>query len=303
MPETLKDRLGPIGAALPQGPQASTDVAVNAESAGYAALWVSDLTSAPVLDPLLCLATAAAQTERALIGVAVLLVPLHQPLRLANQLATLDQLSQGRLVVGVGFGSRPEIYRRYELDPDNRLSRYLDALALIRDLWTTESIDYDNGLWRIEGPTNVVPPAQSPGPPLVIGARQPRAVKRAVREGDGWAISGSAPPDEIEQARQLVREELETIGKPAEEFAVIRRMYVCIAEQNQGGLERSRSWFAENYGNPDIADRSVTIGPAAAVAERIHQELESGIDHVIVNPMFDEVAHLESLAEELEKLR
>ncbi|MYH72507.1 MAG: LLM class flavin-dependent oxidoreductase [Acidimicrobiia bacterium] len=302
MPEALKERLGPIGAALPQGSPANTDVAASAESAGYGALWVSDLTSAPVLDPLLCLTTAAAQTERALIGVAVILVPLHQPIRLASQLASLDQLSKGRLVVGVGFGSRPEIYGRYGLDPNNRLTRYLDALALIRELWTTDSIDYDNGLWQIEGPTNVVAPAQSPGPPVVIGARQPNAVRRAVRAGDGWVISGSAPPGEIEDALRVAREELELIGKPAEEFPVIRRMYVCVAENDRNGLERSRAWFGENYGNPDIADRSVTIGSKAAVAERIHRELESGIDHVIVNPMFDEVVQLESLAQELEEL-
>ncbi len=300
MPAALRGRLGSIGAALPQGSQASTDVAASAESAGYTALWVSDLTSAPVLDPILCLATAAAHTERALIGVAVILVPLHQPLRLANQLATLDQLSQGRLVVGVGFGSRPEIYGRYGLDPEKRLKRYLDGLALIRDLWTTNSIDYDNGLWQIEGSTNVVAPAQSPGPPIVIGARQPPAVRRAVQAGDGWVISGSAPPVEIKESLRVAREELERIGKPAEEFAVIRRMYVCVTEDDRSGLEQSRAWFAEYYGNPDIADRSVTIGSMTAVADRIHRELESGIDHVIVNPMFDEAVQLESLAGELE---
>lgn len=259
-------------------------------------MWVCELTSAPVLDPLLLLAHVAARTRSAMLGVAVVLAPLHAPLRLANQLASLDLLSQGRLAIGVGFGRNPTIYRRHGLPSDRRLTRYLDGLDLMQDLWANDQVSYNSDLWALEGPTNVVKPFQAPRPPLLIGARKPAAVARAARIGDGWVVSGSAPRDEIAAGTELVRRVLDESGRDRAAFTIARRVYVAVDRDRRRAAGRMADWFAVNYGRPDRAAEVSVIGSAEEIAEHVNGLHDSGVDHVIVNPVYDEFAQFQAIA-------
>lgn len=298
----VPDRLGPLGAALPQvgadGVNRSDHgaVAALAESLGYRGIWVCELTSAPVVDPLLLLAHAAATTKSAMLGVAVLLGPLHSPVRLANQLASLDVLSAGRLVVGFGYGSNSAIYPRYGLSSAKRLTRYLDTVEVIQRLWANDNLDYDNGLWVLEGPTNVVTPVQRPRPPLFMGARRPVAIERCVRMADGWVVSGSAPPEEVSAGRELVHRTLDETDRDRATFTIAQRLYVAVDSSEGHAMDRMAGWFGENYGKPEIAEKSSVVGSIHQIVDHIGTLHSGGVDHVIVNPVFDEADQLAQIA-------
>ena len=129
------------------------DLAVRAERLGYDSVWVGDsLLARPRHDPLTLLAAIAARTEHATLGTAVLLPAYRNPVILAQQLATLDQVSEGRLVVGVGIAAdRPNIRAEFEaagVPFDKRVGRLLEGLRLMRALWRGEPVNWD-GRWTL----------------------------------------------------------------------------------------------------------------------------------------------------------
>lgn len=300
--EKLAARLGPVGIALPQvgasiGARDDVgDFAASAESRGFATLWTCELISATHLDPIALLAHAAARTRTAALGVAVVIGPLHQPLRLANQLATIDVLSGGRLVAGVGLGTNTGPYPRYGVSADRRLRRYLDGIDLLRRLWLDPDVEYANGIWELSGPSHVVRPRQRPHPPLLIGARQEEAVRRAARIGDGWVASGTASPEEFATALDALHRELDVQGRDPATFPVAKRVYTAISDTPKRDRERMRCWFADNYGNADLADRVGVVGSADQVTEHVADLHRRGAGHVLVNAVFDMTEQLDALA-------
>jgi alkanesulfonate monooxygenase SsuD/methylene tetrahydromethanopterin reductase-like flavin-dependent oxidoreductase (luciferase family) len=235
-----------FGLGLPQiaGPESGIadlrSLAPRAEALGFDALWVAEMTRAPALDPLGVLAHAAALTQRVRLGVAVLLTPLRAPIQLARDLATLDVLSGGRLTVGVGLGASPAVYARYGVPPGRRLRRYLDGLALLRALWTQDEVSFENDWWRLEGRTNLVRPVQRPHPPIWIGARRDRAVRRAVELADAWIGSGSAPWSEFFGSLEVALEHLAASGRDPGSFTIGKRVYVAAADDAAQARKRVR---------------------------------------------------------------
>jgi alkanesulfonate monooxygenase SsuD/methylene tetrahydromethanopterin reductase-like flavin-dependent oxidoreductase (luciferase family) len=292
--------LGPIGFGLPQiGDAAAAGgygaVAARAEELGMGTLWVSELVISPWLDPLVLLAHIAASTLTARLGVAVVLGPLHTPVRLANQLASVDVLSGGRLVAGIGLGSR-SFYPRYGVEPERRLARYLDGIGLLRRLWTEDEVAFDNGMWRLDGPANVVRPVQRPHPPIFIGARTEQAVRRTIRIGDGWVAAGSAPPDEFASALATLQQALEHEGRDPASFPVAKRVYVAVSDDPERDRARVRAWFGAHYRYAALGDQVAVVGSAAQIADHVAGLHARGVHHVIVNPMFDEVEQLELIS-------
>jgi alkanesulfonate monooxygenase SsuD/methylene tetrahydromethanopterin reductase-like flavin-dependent oxidoreductase (luciferase family) len=298
--------LGPIGFGLPQvGDPAAAGghgaVASRAEELGMGTLWVSELLLAPWLDPLVLLAHIAAATRTARLGVAVVLGPLHTPVRLANQLASVDVLSEGRLVAGIGLGSR-SFHPRYGVDPERRLARYLDGIELVRRLWTEDEVAFDNGMWRLDGPANVVRPVQRPHPPILIGARTERAVRRTIGIGDGWVAAGSAPPEEFDAALSVLHRALDEQGRDPASFPVAKRVYVAVSEDLARDRSRVRAWFGDHYRYAALGEQVAIVGSAAQIADHVADLHARGVHHVIVNPMFDETEQLELLAAALADL-
>ena len=148
--------------------------AILADELGFDQVWLAELHFNPrfsVMPAPLLLASAIAQaTERIKIGTAVNLVPLHQPVRLAEEVATLDLLSEGRAIFGIGRGSQPRQYAGYGVDMEEGRARFLEALELIIHAWTHEEACYSGEFYQVQE-VNVVPkPAQQPHPPVYIAA-------------------------------------------------------------------------------------------------------------------------------------
>lgn len=304
---TEDGRLG-VGIALPQtvgpgsvDPWSIADYARRAEKLGFEGLWVSELLTARVLDPLALLAYGAAVTDRIRLGVAVVLTDLRVPLHIARETATIDQLSAGRLTLAVGLGSNRAVYPAYGLSAERRARRFEEGIEVLKRLWAGEEVTH-HGFWRLNS-TNPVPlPVQRPHPPLWFGARSAPALRRAVRHGDGWIGSGSEPPEVFAANARTLTQLLEEADRDPHGFATAKRVYVAVGDDEHRVRERSRAWFGANYGKPALADEVVVIGPPDRCAEALDGLQRSGAGLLVLNPMFDESEQMEALATEVAPL-
>ena len=145
-----------------------------ADELGFDQVWLAELHFNPrfsMMPAPLLLGSAIAQiTKDIRIGTAVNLVPLHQPIRLAEEVATLDQLSEGRAIFGIGRGAQPRQYQGYGIDMDEGRGRFLEALYLIKHAWTQEESYFTGQFYNVENVSVVPKPYQPPHPPIYIAA-------------------------------------------------------------------------------------------------------------------------------------
>jgi probable F420-dependent oxidoreductase len=140
----------------------------------------------PILDPVTALAFLAGRTSSVRLGTGVLVLPLHNPLVLAKELATVDVLSGGRLIFGVGAGYIAREFEAVGVPFDDRGARLEEYLAAIRAIWTQEHPSYAGRMLSFEGVQARPRPPQQPHPQVVMGGYAPAVMRRAVREADGW---------------------------------------------------------------------------------------------------------------------
>jgi len=203
----------PCGIAIPQTFSSSPvnlqlirEFLHKAETLGYESLWVQEqiIGDYPTLEPVSLLTYAAALTSRLRLGTSVLLTVLRNPVQLAKNLSSLDQLSQGRLTVGVGIGGHvPESL--FGLSSEHRARRFVEGLQVMKALWTQPRATVTGTFWQFENVPMEPKPVQKPHPPLWFGAREAVALKRAVRHGDGWMGAGVSSSADFIQQVGLVR--------------------------------------------------------------------------------------------------
>ncbi|MDP6706596.1 MAG: LLM class flavin-dependent oxidoreductase [Alphaproteobacteria bacterium] len=167
-------------------------LAERAEGLGYDSLWVGDsLLARPRHEPLTLLAGVAGRVGRVSLGTAVLLPALRNPVLLAHQVATLDQVSEGRLILGIA-ADVPNIRAEFGsagVPFEKRVGRMLEGLRLCRALWTGEPVDWE-GRWQVEGGVLAPTPHRPGGPPIWIGGSVQASLERAGRHFDGWFPTG-----------------------------------------------------------------------------------------------------------------
>jgi probable F420-dependent oxidoreductase len=195
-----------VGVHLPQygpaaGPESIGRAAVHGEELGFADVWVSDHVVHPaeqeyptpyLYDPLVTLTWAAARTTAVGLGTSVLIVPMHNPLELANALASLDALSGGRLVVGAGVGWSEAEYRALGYGLHDRGRRMDESLDLLRVAWRDDPVSFQGDFFSVEN-VRVLPKPAHPIP-IWVGGTGEAAYQRAVQRGDGFHAVGLKPP-------------------------------------------------------------------------------------------------------------
>lgn len=184
-------------AAAPALLAALPELAARAEAAGIHAVWLGEDwpgadAGLPAALPL-CAAVAAA-TRRVRIGSALLPLPLHHPLRVAEDAATVDRLSAGRLDLGVGLGADPAGLADFGVDEAERVARFEEALELLRLAWAQEPVNFEGRHFRVRNVSVHPKPVQAGGPQLWVGARLPAAQARAALGGAGLLVPRGADP-------------------------------------------------------------------------------------------------------------
>ncbi len=161
--------------------------AVRAEALGFESVWPVeqhfDAATSAMPSPLLLLAAIAASTTRLRLGTAVVLLPLHHPLRVAEDFATLDVLSNGRVECGVGRGMDPSHFGGYAVAPAESAARLEEGIAMVRAAWTSQPTTYAGRFHRIDGVTLAPLPVQRPHPPIRVAANSPDTMRMAGRLG------------------------------------------------------------------------------------------------------------------------
>jgi probable F420-dependent oxidoreductase len=259
-----------IGVKLPSsGPAARAAdpiaAAADAEAAGFDSVWVSDHVvmpgaaasrypfssggetpwdpEEPWYDALVAMAAAGAVTQRVEVGVAVLVVPMRNPIVLAKQLASIDALSGGRVVLGAGAGWLAEEFAALQAPFRRRGARLDEWIGLMRACWTGTPAEHDSEHYRLPAGMHCRPTPVGPMP-VLIGGMSPAALRRVGRIGDGWLAQqdgASLDPGELEGARATIESAAAAAGRPAPTRLVLRVT---------GSLESARL--------PDLAAAGVT---------------------------------------------
>ena len=258
-----------------------TAVCRGAEQLGADALWACDhlFWHGPSLECMVALAIAATATERSVLGTSVLQLPLRQAPAVAKQAATLQTLTQGRIILGVGVGSHQGEYEQAGIDYASR-GRQLDAgIAELRRSWAT-------GQGPTTGDTGSVAEQryrQLPGPPPVpvwVGGSSEAALRRAARMADGWMPLYLKPP-EYGDALDRLAKEVERAGRDAGAVTASIVLFVSIDDDPEAGRHRGTRWMSAFYGIPSKAfDRHLVFGTAGEVADVISAYRRAGAEHV-----------------------
>jgi alkanesulfonate monooxygenase SsuD/methylene tetrahydromethanopterin reductase-like flavin-dependent oxidoreductase (luciferase family) len=178
--------------------------------------------------PIPLLARIAAESGEMALITNILLLPLHNPVDLAEQLATLDVICDGRLVCGVGLGYRDVEYTVFGVERASRVSRFEEALALLKRLWTEEEVSFEGEHFRLERARMTLKPVHQPRPPIWIAASSNAGIKRAARLGDAWTVAGHATLATLKRQVQFYRETLQALGKPfPDDFPLSKELYIA----------------------------------------------------------------------------
>ena len=277
-------------------------LAERAESLGYASVWVGNsLLARPRHEPLTLLAGVAGRVKRVEIGTAVLLPALRNPVLLAHQVATLDQVSEGRLILGVGFASdRPNIRAEFAaagVPFEKRLGRMMEGLRLCKAFWTGAAVDWD-GRWQVTGGVLAPTPHRPGGPPLWIGGNLPASLERAGRFFDGWFPNA---PDHAAYAAHWAQIRAVAQAEGRDPAALTGAMYLTLALDDDAPRADARlNAFLEGYyGQPAEVLRRRQVcyaGPAAGATAWLAGYAQAGASHLVLRFAGDHERHLEALA-------
>lgn len=276
-----------------------TRLARAAESLGYDGVWANDHLSTPRIlrdaaegapsffEPLITLAHIAAVTDRIRLGTAVLALPLRDPVALAKQIATLDVLSSGRLVIGVGLGAYPEELaathpERLEAGPAAVFTEMIEAL---RGLLDDGGGSYAGKTFRFEDVELAPAPLQRPFP-IYVGGHTTEAIDRAVRWGQGW-IPGWRPFAEVRERVALLRDRLAGAGRDPEAVEVAPELSATIARRHEDAVHRyESSRFVRHRRSRDRTGRdgslmtaSNLVGAPDTILEKVAALADAGVDH------------------------
>jgi probable F420-dependent oxidoreductase len=270
-----------------------------AEELGFHSAWSQEgiLNPGPQLGPLEAMSYAAACTQRIRLGCAVFVSTLHSPVHLAKSVTTLDQLSRGRIEVGVGTGGKGRPFAAFGVDPSRYISRFTEGIELMKALWTEPRVTFGGEFWQLENAAMEPKPFQKPFPPLWFGAASEPAVRRAVRMADGFFGAGSTPTARFAELVQVARNALAEAGRPAGSFPIAKRVYTAIDEDAERARARMNAALEGIYGRrvPSI-EAAAVAGQAADCARELHQVAEAGAELILCTALFDQREQMEQLA-------
>ena len=250
--------------------------------------------------PISMMATLISHSGNMQVGTGILLLPLFHPVHVAEEFASLDQLSGGRMILGVGVGYRKEEYAAFSVNMKKRGRMLEESLQVIRALWTCEEIDHEGEFYRVQGKISC-PPVQPGGPKIWIGAGARKPVQRAAKLGDAWFVPGNTPsPEYMPKHIAIYNEALAAAGKPTEgiERPLMKEVYVSHdpAQARKEVVHYMRKeyeayanydalrWFEDRW--DEILEHSLLVGTPDQVVTKMRAFMDMGFNHFIVRPFW-----------------
>ncbi len=279
------------------------DLAERAAGHGFDSLWVGDsVTARQRHDALTILAAVAVRAPGVAIGTSVLLTALRNPVALAQQIATVDRISEGRLILGFGVGPdtravRTE-YRALGVPFEKRVGWTLEGLRLMRALWTGEKTDWD-GRWQVDGVELAPLPHRKGGPPIIIGGGSPKVRERAGKLFDGW-MPVSANATQWGAGWRDVQDHAREAGRNPDDLIAAVVLNLSIDEDEAKADALLDRYIAEYYGvqdpGPLRASHGSFAGTEAGAADWLNEFAEQGVRHFALRFAGENERHLEAVA-------
>ncbi|WP_116204302.1 LLM class flavin-dependent oxidoreductase [Amycolatopsis circi] len=284
-------------------PTAMDTFLTHAEELGFDSAWTGEqvLGTQPLLSPLETLAYAAARTRRIRLGCAMLVGPLHNPVHLAKTVASVDQLSQGRLEIGLVAGGPNRMFSAFGVDPAGHVARFGEGLRLMEQLWTRPRVDFDGRFWQLRDAAMEPKPVQQPHPPVWFGGSHPNALARAVRSAHGFIGAGSSTTAAFARHAEIARDQLRRQQRDPSSFTLAKRVYVAV--DNDG--DKAREWIADalerRYGYFGLTGLAAVpvAGTVDDCAAGLREVVAAGAQLLLLNPLFDELGQMHRLAAEV----
>ena len=271
-----------IGVTIPNNwgvadPQQVLELGPEAEQMGYDSLWVMDhlfntgyirerLEDRPYYHPMAMLSYMSATTSRVTLGTSVLVLPYHNPVELAKYAATLDQMSGGRVTLGVGVGAMTEEFEALGIPMSQRGSLTNECINLMRELWASAKPEYHSRNWDFSDLYFSPKPAQG-SIPLWVGGSSPGALRRTARLGDGWHPTGLSPED-FAIGRAEIHSLARTAGRNPDDIAMSTRVEVEV----HGGPSSQRAASRARLPSDDMG----------ALRAGLEAFREAGVQHFIL---------------------
>jgi len=280
-----------------------------AEELGFDSAWVQDQVASdvPLLESISLLSYAAAVTTKLRLGVSVIVLPIRNAPQLAKNIGTLDHMSNGRVILGVGLGpvfAGDNYFQIFGTKADEALRRFNESVAIMKSLWTQDKTNIEGEFYTLKNTGMEPKPIQKPHPPLWFGGQHPKALRRAVRVADGYMGAGPTTTrdfgNQVEQMRRFLDEE----GRDPATFPISKRVYLSV-DNNE---KRAKAWldefFAARYPwmiqkNPDFVADICVWGSPTRVAEGLGEVIDKGARMIVLNPLRDFIEQMEILAEEV----
>lgn len=269
------------------------------ERNGFHAMWAGDhlAFAQPILDPMIQLAQASAISQRLKLGTAVFLLPLRHPAGVAKQVATLDLLSSGRVIFGVGVGGEfPGEFALSGVPVKERGARLSESIKVLRKLWSGEPVENAGKFYSFPEVQMLPAPYTSGGPPIWCGGRQEPALRRAGRLADGW-LSYVVTPEQYRAGLEVIARAAEETARDLSEFGTGHLLFVRLAKDYESALDYATKMLSARYEMDftKAAKRYCALGTAEQVAATIREFYEAGVRHLVVDFIAERADQIEQI--------
>ncbi|MFN0070162.1 MAG: LLM class flavin-dependent oxidoreductase [Chloroflexota bacterium] len=295
--------MGQIGVTLPistpdHTPETVLQCARLAEDAGAHSLWTIDRLTFGNQEPLLALAAAAALTTRVRLGTSVLLGTLRGPAMLAKEIATLDQISGGRVILGLGVGSRADDFEGAGVPFEHRGKRAEELIDILRLAWSGEPVCYSGQCYSMDvGP--IGPQPVQAHVPIWIGGSADAALRRVGRLADGFISGASRGAEGFRQNMETVRAAAVAAGRDPSTISGATLMFVSIDDDREQARRRAFDYQANYYSAARANPDQCVLGSVDECAEKVAEYLKVGADLLVLAPVTSDLRHYERLCMEL----
>lgn len=280
-------------------PENVVNFAKKCEAMGIHSMWTIDRIAYDNLEALTVLAAAAGATQKIRLGTSVLLGNLRHPSHVAKIVATLDFISNGRVTIGLGFGSRESDYQAVGIPFEHRGSRAVEQVQLMKRLWTEDNVTFKGKFYNVEKLSLGPKPIQKPHPPIWTGGSADVALKRAGTWADGFICGSSVIPD-FPSTWEKISEYARAAGRDPSKITKAGLTFMAIHEDQTKAVKAVEDYVMRYYGRlrADVANTSL-VGSPAAVVDRIGAFLSKGLDTLIIGVADPEPRQLDLFGEKV----
>lgn len=253
------------------------------ESGGVDSIWQTDrlVSREPILETMATMGALAGRTRRLKFGMNVVSLALRDPVLLAKQCATVDVLSEGRLLPGFGIGSpRGPEWQALHVDTSTRGKKTDEALEIIKRLWSEESVDFSGTHYTLTG-ASISPKPVQPDLPMWIGGSSDAAIRRTARYGTGWQ-AGPETPEEARHVVSAIKAACGQEGRSIDEDHYGAGFPFRFGRSDEPGLVKLMEAYRKRTGREPLG--YFAVGDAAAIAARIAEYVEGGVSKFILRP-------------------